>query len=111
LHIVHVNARCQDRLVSAKHPQTLITKSNFAETLHAQGDLAQAASLDGAVLDAQEQLLGAELPQILAAKNYLALTLQAQSDLHGPPGGSSDCTTATSGIISLAAKKRTMATS
>jgi hypothetical protein len=60
------------------HPDTLTTMGNLAQTLYAQGELAEARALEQQVLDARQRLLGPDHPDTLRAMGNLAPTLRSQ---------------------------------
>jgi tetratricopeptide (TPR) repeat protein len=66
-----------------EHPETLVCRSNQAETLAASGELTLARRLQEDVVAAARRTLGAEHPATLTAIGNLAVTLQAQGDLAG----------------------------
>jgi hypothetical protein len=69
------------RVLGLDHPDTLISMSNLAETLRAQGDLAGASELQKETLDISRRVLGPEHPNTLISMSNLAETLRAQGDL------------------------------
>jgi len=70
-------------LLGDEHPDTLAAMGNLAGTLHSQGDLAGARTLDERVLEVYRRVLGDEHPDTLTAMGNLAETLRAQGDLAG----------------------------
>ena len=71
------------RVFGPEDPDTLISMSDLAETLRAQGDLAGARELQEETLGISHLVLGPEHPNTLSAMNNLAETLRAQGDLAG----------------------------
>ena len=61
----------QTRLLGAKHPDTLATKANIADSIWAQGRHAEAMQIFREVHTAQTQVLGAEHPDTLITKSNL----------------------------------------
>ena len=64
-----------------EHPDTLVSASNLANTLYAQGLHEQATILDRETWGVRKRLLGAEHPETLASANNLANTLRVQGQL------------------------------
>jgi len=71
------------RKQGGEHPDTLVSMSNLAGTLMAQGDLAGARRLRETALEICKRVLGEEHPATLTSMNNLASTLRAQGDLPG----------------------------
>lgn len=67
------------RVLGDEHPTTVNARSNLAQTLYAQGNLAGARSHQEAVLNALRPVLGDEHPVVLTAKSNLAQIIWAQS--------------------------------
>jgi len=70
-------------LLGPRHPDTLRSANNLAETMRAQGDLVGARTLQDEVLTAYRELLGPRHPDTLRSANNLAETMRAQGDLVG----------------------------
>ena len=67
-------------LLGPRHPDTLRSANNLAETMRAQGDLVGARTLQDEVHTAHRELLGPRHPDTLTSAGNLALTMQAQGD-------------------------------
>jgi tetratricopeptide (TPR) repeat protein len=68
------------RILGSEHPCTLASMNNLAETLRAQGDIAEARKIQEEVLEITRRIRGSEHPNTLISMSNLALTL---SDLEG----------------------------
>jgi hypothetical protein len=73
----------QRRLLGERHPDTLASMSNLADTLRELGDLAVARALNEQALASLRMVLGDEHPGTLTSMNNLALTLDRMGDLTG----------------------------
>jgi hypothetical protein len=62
-------------------PDALMSMNNLAQTLYAQGDLAEARKLQEQVFEAVARLLGNEHPNTLTSMLNLAEIVQAEGDL------------------------------